>query len=132
MRGLLPARTIYYYPIYQYNWTMKKFFLSVALITEIGFLVLWLTVMLLVYILLFSLFASSPTEEPIGSNFVFFENFLFYAPFIGIYVGAIFLHVTSIIECVKLLKNKPISNLLKIFLVLSILPMLYCLYVLFN
>ena len=129
MRGLLPARTIYYYPIYQYNWTMKKFFLSVALITEIGFLVLWLTVMSLVYILLFSLLASFPTDESIGSKFLFLENFLFY---IGIYVGAVFLHSTSIIACVKMLKNKPISNLLKIFFVLSIWPIFFCLDILFN
>ena len=131
MRGLLPARTIYYYPIYQYNWTMKKFFLSVALITEIGFLILWLTGMLIIFIIALSILPL-PIEYSMDSNFRFLKKCIYHLHITSIYVGAIFLHSISIIACRKLLKNKPISNLLKIFLVLSILPMLYCLYVLFN
>ena len=120
MRGLLPARTIYYYPIYQYNWTMKKFFLSLALIIDIIAFIIWITVGLFLYLFLLIFFA--PSESSSWLAFTLYDSIEFYIILSIFYFCSCFFLFTSIKILVLMLKQQRITLVQKIFLLWSIIP----------
>ena len=100
---------------------MKKFFLSVALITEIITCIYWLTAILIGY-----LFVLLVTITEIEKNFpddIYSYKFIGYGILISVlYFGFLITLICSIIALIKLLKGQSITVFYKILILFSLVP----------
>ena len=118
MRGLLPARTIYYYPIYQYNWTMRIVLLISLLLIEIITLIVWATFSTNIYIYMCVI-------EPLNEgHYEGIEALLWFISTGSIYLITNLSLIISIIATINLLRKKSLSLLEKFSLFIASFPIL--------
>ena len=110
---------------------MKKFFLILALIVEIAILIIWISLifLLLLLVLSFSMEDNSNlmsllVKDPFG--------FIFAIIIVGLYVFFLFSIIHTIIGTVKLLKNKPLTSLNLLTIVITGFSIMFAISIFFH